>query len=248
MRLTASDFGRLRRVATCQLLHQLLRVFLIRSTTILCVFLCVTPLIGVAQPASDHQMVLEALAPYVPSDHAQQQQILDRHRDKLTLIAQEFPEEVHVTTVIFNRGLTGSELQLLAESTGLVVIDVHAKAPRGTEGTVMSIGVGMADLLVTSGGLAERLAFAISAVQKCFEQRARVAPAEEAQEWANLASHQFLVYRARVFGSAISLDVLQNTPDVLSVMLNVRQSVIFDYEAQKSSKEPHPFLMPGFHC
>lgn len=221
---------------------------MIRRTTILCALLCLTPLIGVAQPASDHQMSTEALAPYVPSDHAQQQQVLERHRDNLKLIAQQFPEKVHAATVFFNRGLTGIELQRLAESVGLEVIDAHAKAPQGTEGTVMSILFGMADLLVTSGGLAERLSFAISAVQKCFEQRARLAPAEEAQEWANLASHQFLVYSARLFGSARALEVLQNTPDVTSVMLNVRQSVISDYEAQKSVKEPHPFLMPGFHC
>ena len=210
--------------------------------------LSLAPGIGVAQPASDRQMAAEALAPYVPSEHAQKQYALERHRDRLTVVAQKSPEQVHAATAFFNRGLTGRELQLLAESTGLEVIDVHAKAPKGTEGTVTSVMFGMADLHVTDGGLAEKLSFAISAVQKCFEKSASVAPAEEAQEWADLASHQFLVYSARVFGSAKALQALQNTSDVTSVMLNVQQSVISEYEATTSVKEPHPFLMPGFLC
>jgi hypothetical protein len=193
-------------------------------------------------------MAAEALAPFISRDPARRQQQLDQHRKNLVKLLYDNPDLVRPATVFFSRGIGSDELQRLAEGQDLEVIDVHVKAPQGTQGVIMSIMFGMADLLATDGDLDSRLTFAIAAEQECFAKRAKFVPPEEAQEWEALATQPFLAYSARVFGSISSLDALQRIPDVTSVMLNVPEDVISDYEGRKSRKEPHPYLMPGFHC
>lgn len=192
-------------------------------------------------------MAAEALAPYVTREPARREQQLQEHHDQLYRVAQKSPDQVRPATAFFARGLTSSELQSLIKETDLEVIDVHVKAPQGNDGLVMSMMLGMADLLATSGNLSSRLSFAIEAEQKCFAKMAEV-PGEDAEDLATLASRPFLVYSARVFGPASALVELQNNSNVTSVLLNVRQNAITDFEAQKLSKEPHRYFMPGFHC
>jgi len=201
-----------------------------------------------AEPASDSMMAAEALAPFATREPTRQQQQLEEHRDRLYGLAQNSPDMIRPATVVFNTGLTANQLQRLVEDMGLEVIDAHAKAAHGSRGVVMSIMFGMADLLASSGDLSSRLSFVIAGHQKCFAKRAKFAPAEDAQDWTNLATQPFLVYSARVFGSASALDKLQSNSSVTSVMLNVRQSVVTDFQARKFVNEPSPYQMSGFLC
>jgi len=201
-----------------------------------------------AEPASDSQMAAEALSPFATKDPARRQLRLEDHRDRLYRLVQDSPDSIRPATVFFNSGLTTDQLQLLIEEHRLEVVDAHVKAPQGNNGVVMSIIFGSSDLLASDGDLSSRLSFVIDAHQKCFAKRANFAPAEDAQEWVDLATVPFLVYSARIFGSARALELLQNNSGVTSVMLNVRQRLIDDFQNQKKTRGPNIYNMPGFLC
>ena len=201
-----------------------------------------------AEPASDSQMAAEALSPVVSKDPARRQQQLEDHRDRLYRLVQDSPESIRPATVFFNSGLTTEQLQLLIEEHRLEVIDAHVKAPQGNNGVVMSIMFGTSNLLASDGDLSSRLSFVIDAHQKCFAKSAKLFPAEDAQEWMDLSTVPFLVYSARIFGSARALQQLQNNSGVTSVMLNLRQRLIDDFQNQKKTKGPNIYNMPGFLC
>ena len=201
-----------------------------------------------AEPASDSQMAEEALSPLVPKDPTRRQQRLEEHRDRLYRLVQESPDSIRPATVFFSGGLTTKQLQLLMEEHRLEVIDAHVKAPQGNNGVVMSIMFGSSDLLASDGDLSSRLSFVIDAHQKCFAKSAKLRPADDAQEWMDLSTVPFLVYSARIFGSATALQQLQNTSGVTSVMLNLRERLIDDFRNQQKTKGPNIYKMPGFLC
>jgi len=207
-----------------------------------------TPIMGMAEPASDSQMAAEALSPAVAKDPAQRQFQLEDHRDRLYRLVQDSPDSIRPATVFFNSGLTTGQLQLLIEEHRLEVIDAHVKAPQGNNGVVMSIMFGSSDLLASDGDLSSRLSFIIDAHQKCFAKRAKFVPAGDAKEWVALAAVPFLVYSANIFGSARSLEQLQNHSGITSVMLNPRQRLIEDFQNQKRTIGPNIYEMPGFLC
>jgi hypothetical protein len=201
-----------------------------------------------AEPASDNQMAAEALSPVVSRDPARRQQRLEDYRDRLYRLVQDSPDSIRPATVFFNSGLTTERLQLLMEEHRLEVIDAHVKAPQGNNGVVMSIMFGSSDLLASDGDLSSRLSFVIDAHQKCFAKSAKFRPADDALEWMDLSTVPFLVYSARIFGSARALQQLQNNSGVTSVMLNLREQLIDDFQNQKKTKGPNIYNMPGFLC
>lgn len=203
-----------------------------------------------SEPASDEQMANEAISPYVPRDPVKRDKLLEKQFEKLTELAARAPEEIQPATVFFNTGLSYRELHDLREDFGFEVIDVGMKAPQGDRGVVMSIGGGMADLWAINGTFEERLVFMITSEQKCFAKMARYMPADEAQGMADLATKPFSVYSARIFGPNRVLGELQQQPTVRGVILNLRPSIIsdFEYERANSRTRPHHYFMPGFHC
>lgn len=208
---------------------------------------------ALANPATDAQMANEALTPYIRAEPEKWDEELREQFDKVAKLAKSSPTEVRPASAFFASGLTGSELQSLSELFEVEVIDLVAKAPQGAEGVVMTMHVGMADLLVTDGNLSSRLSYVIEAEQRCFSKFAETASIEEAQGWIDLATGPFLVYSARVLGSAYALNQLQQALGVRSVMLNVPLSVITDYETEKSAEDhyadgPHHYLMHAFRC
>ena len=205
---------------------------------------------SLAEPASDEQMANEALRPYVPTDPVKRAKLLEKQFEKLIDIAAQAPNEIQPATVFFNTGLSYRELHDLREDFGFEVIDVEMKAPQGDRGVVMSIGGGMADLWAIEGTFEERLTFMITSEQKCFAKMARYMPADEAQGMADLATNPFFIYSARIFGPNRVLAELQQQPPVSGVILNLRLSIISDFESEKASSRmrPHRYFMPGFHC
>lgn len=201
-----------------------------------------------AEPASDSQMAAEALSPVVSRDPALRRQRLEEHRDRLYSLVQNSPDSIRPATVFFSSGLTTEQLQFLMEEHRLEVIDAHVKAPQGNNGVVMSIMFGSSDLLASEGDLSSRLSFVIDAHQECFAKSAKIRPTEDAQEWIGLSTVTFLVYSARIFGSATALQQLQNTSGVMSVMLNLRERLIDDFQNQKKTRGPNIYNMPGFLC
>lgn len=201
-----------------------------------------------AEPASDRQMAAEALSPVVSKDPARRQQQLEEHRDRLYSLVQDSPDSIRPATVFFNSGLTTEHLQLLMAEHQLEVIDAHVKAPQGSNGVVMSIMFGSSDLLASDGDLSSRLSFVIDAHQKCFAKSAKLRPTKDAQEWMDLSTVTFLVYSARIFGSAKGLQQLQNKSGVTSVMLNLRERLIDDFQNQKKTRGPNIYTIPGFLC
>ena len=201
-----------------------------------------------AEPASDSQMAAEALSPVLSKDPARRQQQLEEHRDRLYSLVQDSPDLIRPATVFFKSGLTTEQLQLLTEEHQLEVIDAHVKAPQGSSGVVMSIMFGSSDLLASDGDLSSRLSFVIGAHQECFAKSAKLRPPEDAQDWMDLSTVTFLVYSASIFGSAHALQQLQNTSVVASVMLNLRERVIDDFQNQRKANGPNIYTMPGFLC
>lgn len=108
----------------------------------------------------------------------------------------------------------------------------------------------MADLWAIEGTFEERLTFMITSEQKCFAKMARYMPADESQGMADLATNPFFVYSARIFGPNRALRELQQHPTVKGVILNLRPSIISDFESERANSRtrPHHYLMPGFHC
>lgn len=208
------------------------------------------PIACLAEPASDEQMAREAIGPYAPRDPAKREKMLREQFENLVDLAAHAPDEIQPATVFFNTGLSYRELHDLREDFDFEVIDVGMKAPQGDRGVVMSIGGGMADLWAIDGTFEERLTFMINAEQKCFAKMAKLMPTEEGQGMADLATKPFFVYSARIFGSNHALGELQQQPTVRGVILNLRPSIISDFESvkQNSRTMPHRYSMPGFHC
>ena len=208
------------------------------------------PIAGLAEPASDEQMASEAISPYVPSDPVRPDEVLRAQFERLVDLAAQAPNEIQPATVFFKTGLSYRELHDLREDFEIEIIDVGLKAPQGDQGIVMSISGGMADLWAIDGTFEERLTFMITSEQKCFAKRAAHMPADEAQGMADLATNPFFVYSARIFGSNQALGELQQQPAVTGVILNLRPSIISDFESVKRSSRtmPHHYHMPGFHC
>lgn len=193
-------------------------------------------------------MADDALNPFVPRDAEARDQSLSTHFERLVGLALTTPDELQAATVFFNTGLSVPELHALRNNYDIEVIDVMMKAPQGTHGVVMSVDFGMTDLFAIHGSFEERLSFAISAEQKCFAKYSEHMPPDESAEWEELARRPFSVYSARIFGPNRSLRLLQDQPNVASVLLNVSNSVISEFEAARSYDGPHRYLMPGFHC
>ncbi|MDJ0710023.1 MAG: hypothetical protein QNJ14_06525 [Woeseiaceae bacterium] len=195
-------------------------------------------------------MAREAIGPYVPNDPARREEVLREQFEKLEDLAARAPDEIRPATVFFNTGLSYRELHDLREKFEFEVIDVGMKAPQGDTGMIMSISGGMADLWAIDGTFEERLTFMITSEQKCFARRARILPADDARGMADLATNPFFVYSARIFGSNQTLGALQIQPEVNGVILNLRHSIISDFESVKrdSRTMPHRYHMPGFHC
>ena len=206
------------------------------------------PYESLSEPASDEKMANEAIGPYVPRDPGKRDKFLKKQFQILVDLATQAPDEVQPATVFFNTGLSYRELHDLRNGFGFEVIDVGMKAPQGGRGTVMSIGEGMADLFAIKGTFEERLTFMITSEQKCFAKMARYMPADESQGMADLATNPFFVYSARIFGPNRVLGELQQQPTVRSVILNLRPSIISDFEWAKSQDGPHRYFMPGFNC
>lgn len=208
------------------------------------------PYASLSEPASDEQMANEAIGPYVPRDPVKRDKSLKKQFEKIVDLAAQAPNEIQPATVFFNTGLSYRELHDLREDFGFEVIDVGMKAPQGDRGVVMSIGGGMADLWAIDGTFEERLTFMITSEQKCFAKMARYMPEDQAQGMADLATNPFFVYSARIFGPNRVLGELQQQPPVSGVILNLRLSIISDFESEKASSRtrPHRYSMPGFHC
>jgi len=204
------------------------------------------PKIGMAEPASDSQMAEEAI--HLPKDPARRQQRLEEFRDHLYSLVQESPYSIRAAHVYFNRGLTTVELQLLMDEHQLEVMDANLKAPQGNNGVVMSLGLGFAGVLASDGDLSDRLSFAIDAHQECFVKMAKYLPDEEVHEWEGLSTVTFLVYSASIFGSATALQQLQESFDVTSVVLNLQEGLIEEFQNQKKTNGPNIYNMPGFLC
>lgn len=206
------------------------------------------PHVSLSESASDQQMANEAIGPYVPKDPDKREQLLRNQHRKIVEFATQAPNDVQPATVFFSTGLSYREIHDLREDFGFEVIDVVMKAPQGDRGVVMSIGGGMANLFVIKGTFEERLTFMIMSEQKCFAKMAKYMPDDESQGMADLATNPFFVYSARIFGPNHVLGELQQQPNVRSVVLNLRPSIISDFEHAKSDTGPHYYLMPGFHC
>lgn len=220
-------------------------------TKLLIALIAITGLLSqasLAEPASDAQMAREAMAPYVPRDPERQQQLLQMQRETIVKFATDSPDDVQPATVFFKTGLSYREMHDLREGFGFEVIDVGLKAPQGDRGVVMSIGGGMANLFASQGSFEERLTFMVKAEQKCFAKMAKLMPDDQSQGMADLATNPFFVYSARIFGPNRVLGELQRQPVVRGVVLNLRPSIIADFENAKSSKTPHYYNLPGFHC
>ena len=216
------------------------------AASILFFAFCPQPLL--AEPASDAQMAKEAIMPYAPRDADQQAEFLQKYAERIRDLATHAPDDVQPATVFFNTGLSYREMHELREDLGFEVIDVGMKAPQGDRGVIMSLSGGMANLFAIKGTFEERLTFMIRSEQKCFAKRARLMSGDEAQAMADLATNPFFVYSARIFGPNKVLGELQQQPTVTGVILNLRPSIISDFEAAKSDTGPHYYLMPGFHC
>jgi len=201
-----------------------------------------------SEAASDQQMANEAIGPYVPKDPNKRDQLLRNQHRKIVELATQAPKEVQPATVFFNSGFSYRETHELREDFGIEVIDVVMKAPQGDRGVVMSIGGGMANLFAIEGTFEERLTFMITSEQKCFAKMAKYMPDDESQGMADLATNPFFVYSARIFGPNRVLGELQQQPNVRGVILNLRLSIISDFEHAKSDTGPHYYLMPGLHC
>ncbi len=219
-----------------------------KSPILFLLLLALIPLQGFSEPASDEKMAGEAISPALSRDPEKRDKVLRRHFDELVEAATQAPDEVRPATVFFSTGLSYRELHDLRNDFSIEVIDVHMKAPQGDNGTIMSIGGGMADLFAIRGSFEERLTFMITSEQKCFAKMAKYMPAKEAKGMADLATRPFRVYAARIFGPNRSLRELQLQPNVRSVMLILRTSIISDFEAAKSYSGPHRYFMPGFNC
>lgn len=219
-----------------------------RPPILIALIAVMVPFNGAAEPASDAQMAREALLPYVSKDAAARARTLNRSRQELLMLAARTPHAIRPARVFFGAGVSAAELEDLSDRFGVEVMDVMVKAPEGDDGTIMSIQFGMQDLFATDGTLETRLSFAIGAEQKCFAKMSTLVPPDEAAAKADLAVRPFLVYSARVFGPAGSLNELYELPNVTAVMLNVRPGVIAEFEAAKAYDGPHRYFMPGFHC
>ena len=208
------------------------------------------PYASLSEPASDEQMANEAIGPYVPRDPVKRSKLLKEQFERIVDLAAQAPDTVQPATVFFNTGLSYREIHDLREDFGFEVIDVVMKAPQGDRGVVMSIGGGMANLFAIEGTFEERLTFMITAEQKCFAKRAKFMPTDEAQGMADLATNPFFVYSARIFGPNRVLGELQQQPTVRGVILNLRPSIISDFESvrEDSRTMPHYYLIPGLHC
>jgi len=193
--------------------------------------LALIPLQGFSEPASDKKMAHEAISPSLPRDPEKRDQVLRRYFDELVEAATQAPDEIRPATVFFSAGLSYRELHDLRNDFSIEVIDVQMKAPQGDNGTIMSIGDGMADLFAIRGSFEERLTFMITSEQKCFAKMAKYMQAEEAKGMADLATRPFRVYAARVFGPNRALRELQLQPNVRSVVLNPSSRIISDFEA-----------------
>ena len=194
------------------------------------------PVACLADPASDDQMALEAIGPYVPGDPARQKEVLRKQFEKLVDLAARAPDDVQPATVFFKTGLSYGELHDLRAGFEVEIIDVGLKAPQGDKGRIMSISSGMADLWAIDGTFEERLTFMITAEQRCFAKMAKHLPADEARGMAELATNPFFVYSARVFGSNRSLGELQQQTTVRGVLLNLRPGIIADFESATAVK------------
>lgn len=210
--------------------------------------LALFPHASLSDPASDAQMADEAFGPHSPSGADKRAEFLRLHADRIRDFATQAPDDVQPATVFFNTGLSYREMHDLREDFDFEVISVGLKAPQGNDGVVMSIGGGMADLLVIEGTFEERLVFMITSEQKCFAKMAQYMPDDESQGMADLATRPFFVYSARIFGPNSVLAELQQQPNVRGVILNLRHSIISDWETVKADPPPHPYTMPGFHC
>ena len=213
-------------------------------------FTLLLPIASLSDPANDEQMANEAISPYVPSNPVERKKLLDKQFKKLSDLAAHTPNEIHPATVFFDTGLSYKELHDLREALGFEVIDVGMKAPQGSRGNVMSISAGMADLWAIDGTFGERLTIMITSEQQCFAKMAKHLPEDEAKDMANLATNPFFVYSARIFGTNQALGELQRHSSVRAIILNLRRSIISDFEsARREAREiPHRYSMPGFHC
>jgi hypothetical protein len=176
--------------------------------------------------------------------------LIEQQAEKLIELAAQTPDEVQPATVFFGSGLSYRELQELHEDFSFEVIDVSVKAPQGNQGIVMSISGGMADLWAIKGTLEERLTFMISSEQRCFAKMAKFVPPDQYQGMVDLATKPFRVYSARVFAPNRALAELQQQPAVRAIILNLKQSLISDFQSTKADApvRPHRYFVPGFQC
>ncbi len=176
--------------------------------------------------------------------------MLREQYEKLVDLAAQAPGEIQPATVFFRTGLSYRQMHDVSEDFEIEIIDVGLKAPQGDKGIVMSISGGMTGLWAIDGTFEERLTFMITSEQKCFAKKAEFLPPDEARGMADLATKPFFVYSARIFGSNQALGEIQQQPVVGGVILNLRPSIISDFESVKRDSRMmlHYHHLPGFHC
>lgn len=210
------------------------------TRTILLAAALFCPSLVFAEPATEAKMAAEALLPYVRTkDPQERSDRLREHKQRLDNNSRFRPDEIRSATLVFNRGLDTAELSAFAARHNLTVIGFHTKAPMGEDGHVLSVGVGMDDLMAIDGDLTDRLSYALDLARSrihdlamAYSQSSLEEDRKKAKEYEQVVAARQVLFSVEAFGSSRSLSEASNQTHVAGIFLDRGDEKIKEFQAR----------------
>jgi hypothetical protein len=200
---------------------------------------------------TDADLALSSLESYAGT--GLQGEVIQSAKERIEARAAQAPDEDTSAALIFNKGLTPSDIEQLTTTNGLEVAYAELKAVAGSDGRVYTMFVGARDLLVLPGTVGERLRSAVGQQRAEFLQLSKAVPGDEGDTYRELAyNRSILCYRIDAIGKIRSVNAISNDPRVAATFLQERtgdsdpvaayRAVQRDFEARRGSS---PIIIKG---
>jgi len=170
-----------------------------------------------AEKASQQKMADEAVKPFVPRGQLERDAKVSKMRIEMAARSNANPNHVGSASIVFSSGKSVEELAEIVALYKLEVSRIELKVPRGDKGVILSIAIGMDDLLKREGTLQERADRAIAVIRYDLVQMAMLMEEDEQAEWMDAMRTPFLIYSVEIVGKHNKLRKFLDRQDVALV-------------------------------
>ncbi len=188
-----------------------------------------------AQRPTDADLSISAIEGYTrTADSSDRAMRIQAARETLQARAASSPDQETSAAIFFAGGFTPEEIGKLATDHGVEISSAELKVVAGPDQRVFTIFVGTDDLLVVPGSLSERLKIAIGHWRAEFFSLSKVAPADEAARYLELATNRSIrCFRIDVIGEVTSVHAISRNPRVAAAFLQESSDLVDGYRAIK---------------